>query len=81
MNNSLMHQGDQPKKRDKVLIKKNREQFLPAVGDNTARQTDQWEIEERGEIQLFCFLFHYALQIHGRFEECELTGKLRGSSS
>ena len=24
------------------------------------------------KIQLFCFLFHYALQIHGRFEECEL---------
>ena len=23
--------------------------FLPAVGDNTARQTDQWEIEERAE--------------------------------
>ena len=25
------------------------------------------------KIQLFWFLFHYLLQLHGRFEECELT--------
>ena len=46
--------------------------ILPAVGDNTARQTDQWKIEEGLKTRLFCFLFHYALQLHGRFEKCEL---------
>ena len=47
--------------------------FLPAVGDNTARQTDQWEIKERAENPVILLPIPLCVANTGRFEECELT--------